>query len=146
MPRCGASQAMRDAARKPWEVAVPVARAKAMSVRSYMASVGAISSTANLLTRSGWSRGQAVADPPPAVVADHGEVVEAERGHDFGLVPGHGALGIGLVMVAAGRLGAVAVTAQVGQHHGESLRQGGRDPVPHDLGLGVIPRSADNDP
>jgi len=25
--RCGASRAMRDAVRKPWEVAVPVARA-----------------------------------------------------------------------------------------------------------------------
>jgi hypothetical protein len=79
----------------------------------------------------------AVADPGAAVVAGHGEFLETKRSHDLGLILGHGALRIGLVIVATGRLGAVAVAAQVGQHDGEAFGQGGRDLVPHDLGLRV---------
>ena len=81
--------------------------------------------------------GHAVGDPRAPVVADHGEALEAEGGHDLDLVLGHGALGIGRVVVAARRLGAVAVAAQVGQHHGEALGQARRNLVPHDVGLGV---------
>ena len=70
-------------------------------------------------------------------MADHGEALEAQLGHDLHLVLGHGALGIGLVVGAAGRLGGAAVAAQICRHHGEAPGQGRRQLVPHDVSLGI---------
>ena len=65
--------------------------------------------------------------PPAAVVARHAEAVEAERGHRRDHVRGHRPLAVAGVVVAAGRLAAVAVAAQVGADHGEALA---RAPAP----------------
>src|SRR6266511_3706050 len=60
----------------------------------------------------------AVGDPGAAVVPDQGDAPVAELLHQRAHVPGHGAL-----VVAAGRLVAQRVAAQVGGDHGEPLRQ-----------------------
>ena len=78
---------------------------------------------------------QAVGDSPATVVAGDEEAFEAELLHDGNLVTGHRALGIRLVVGGGRRLGAVAVAAQVGDHHAEVLRQARRHQVPHHLGL-----------
>ena len=78
-----------------------------------------------------------VSDPGAAVVARHGELIEAQIAHHQYLVPRHGALAVGLVAGAAGGLAAVAVAAQVGQDHGVVFGENGGHVMPHDVGLRV---------
>jgi hypothetical protein len=81
--------------------------------------------------------GQTVADQRPVVMADDGEPVVAQRGHQLAHVGGHDPLGVALVARVAGRLVTVAVAAQVGADHGEPLGQRWRNRVPGDMGLRV---------
>ena len=80
---------------------------------------------------------QPVGHPGAAVVADDGELVEAEFAHHQRLVPRHGPLRVGLVGRAAGRFAAVTVTAQVGEDDRMILGEDGGDVVPHDVSLRV---------
>jgi len=81
--------------------------------------------------------GQPVRHPGAAIVADDGELVEAELAHHQRLIPRHRALGVGVVGRAAGRLAAVAVPAQVGQDDRVILGEDRGDMVPHHVGLRV---------
>ena len=58
-----------------------------------------------------------------AVVADGRELVEPEVLHHFDLILGHRALGVAGMVLAVGRLAAVAVTPEVRRHHGIVLGQ-----------------------
>ena len=89
---------------------------------------------------------QAVADPGAAVVTGEEEGIEAELGHDLDLVIGHGAEGIGGVVGAAIGLGAVAVTPEIGRHHGEVAGKIGRDLVPHDVVEGIAVKQQERRP
>jgi hypothetical protein len=76
-----------------------------------------------------------VRHPGAAVVADHGEPVEAERRHQPDLVGRHGPERVpGVVRTGVGP-GRVAVAAQVGRDDRVLARQLGRDPVPHHVAL-----------
>jgi hypothetical protein len=86
---------------------------------------------------------QSVAHPGAAVVANHGELVEAELAHDQRLVPRHRALGVGLMGRAARRLAAVAIAAQVGEDDRMILGEDRGDVVPHDVGLRVAVQQQD---
>ena len=88
-------------------------------------------------------QGHAVGDARAPVVARHGEALEAEFAHHQDLVVGHRALGVGVMGGAAGRLAAVAVTAQVGEDDHVVLGQDGGDVVPHDVGLRVAVQQQD---
>ena len=81
--------------------------------------------------------GQAVGDAGAPVVAHQEEGIEPQLLHYAHLVLGHGALGILGMLRVAGGLAAVAVTPQVGGHHGEVPRQQRRNLVPHDVGLRI---------
>jgi hypothetical protein len=78
-----------------------------------------------------------VADAGAAVVSHHGELLKAQLAHHQHLVPGHRALGVGLVVAAARGLAAVPVAAQVGEDHGVVFGEDGGDVMPHDMGLRV---------
>ena len=68
-----------------------------------------------------------MADAAAAIVPDHRELVEAEALHDLDLVERHRALRVVRVVLAVGRLAAVAVAAQVGHDHRVVLRELRRD-------------------
>ena len=87
--------------------------------------------------------GHPVADPGSPVVADDGELVEAELAHDLDLVCRHRALGVGLVDMAARGLAAVAVAAEVGEDDGVVFGEDGGDVMPHDVGLRVAVEQQD---
>jgi hypothetical protein len=59
-------------------------------------------------------------------VAGGVKFVEAKRLHYLDLVLRHGAERIAGMVVAAGRLFGIAIAAQIGGHHSEFARQGGR--------------------
>jgi hypothetical protein len=65
------------------------------------------------------------------------EAVEAECTHQFDIVDSHFAFAVMAGSVADGRPGAVAITAQVGRHHGEMFGQSLGDLVPDHVGLRV---------
>ena len=75
------------------------------------------------------------ADAPAAIVADDGELVEAETLHHFDLIERHRALRVVGVVLAVRRLAAVAVAAQVRRDHRVVLRQLGRDQAHRDMRL-----------
>ena len=66
-----------------------------------------------------------------------GLATEAKSRHHLDLILGHGAFGVGPVILPAERFGAVAVAAQVGADDGEPFGQDGCDVVPGDMGLWV---------
>ena len=74
-------------------------------------------------------------DAPAAIVADDGELVEAEALHDLDLIERHRALRVVGVILAVRRLAAVAVAAQVGHDDRVVLRQVGRDEPHRDVRL-----------
>ena len=76
-------------------------------------------------------------DPPAPVVPGDRKAPETERRHRLDLVAGGGALAMAFVVLAVGRVAAVAVSAQVARHHGEPLGEPGRHLAPHDAGLRV---------
>ena len=76
-------------------------------------------------------------DAAAAIVADHGEAVEAQGRHQLDLVLGHGALAVVDVALAAGRLVRVAIAAQIGRDDGEALGEDGGNLVPGGMGLRV---------
>jgi hypothetical protein len=57
---------------------------------------------------------QTMSHPGASIMTDHGELFETEFFHDFDLIQGHGSLRIVDVIVSAGRLAAIAVSAKVG--------------------------------
>jgi hypothetical protein len=61
--------------------------------------------------------------PSAAVVPEKSEALVAQRGHDLDLILRHRALEVVDMILAAVRLAAVAVAAQVGGHHRVILRQ-----------------------
>ena len=78
-----------------------------------------------------------IQDARTAVVPGHAEPLEAERIHDLDVVERHGALRVIDVIVAARRLAAVAVAAQIGHDDRELLGQPPRNLVPLDVCLWV---------
>ena len=80
---------------------------------------------------------QAVRDAGAAVVADQLELREAELAHQPHLIAGHGPLGVHLPRGVRFRLSRVAVAAQVGEHDGVILSEGGGDIAPHEVVLRV---------
>ena len=58
------------------------------------------------------------------------ELLEAQVLHHLDLVLGHAPERVVAVVGLAARLAAVAVAPQIGTHHGEVLRQPGRDQMP----------------
>ena len=80
---------------------------------------------------------EAPGDARAAIVADDGKTIVAERVHHVDVVLRHRALRVVRVVVAVGRLAAVAVPAQVRQDNREALRQARRDLVPLRMGLRV---------
>ena len=77
----------------------------------------------------------AVADAPAAIVAHHRELVEAETLHHLDLIERHRALRVIDVILAVGRLAAVAVAAQVGRDHRVVLGQIGGEVAHRDVRL-----------
>jgi hypothetical protein len=81
----------------------------------------------------GMIEAHAVRHARPAVMPCHHERVEPERGHHLDIVLRHRAERIVGVIRLARRLLGVAVTAQVGRHHGELLREARRELVPRQM-------------
>jgi hypothetical protein len=79
--------------------------------------------------------GQAIGDPPAAIMAGEEEVREAEALHDDHHVPGHGPLGIGRVLGVGGRTAALPIAAKICGDHGEIAGQQRGDAAPHQMGL-----------
>ncbi len=75
----------------------------------------------------------AVQHAPAAVMSGGHELVETKRRHHLDLILRHGAERIAGMIVAAERLFAVAVAAQVGGDDGEFFRQRRRDPQPRQV-------------
>ena len=69
-------------------------------------------------------------------MAGHGELVESQSRHHLHLVLGHRPLGVAHVVGTALGPTAVAITTQIGAHHGEVVGEQRCDPVPHGHGLG----------
>ena len=101
----------------------------------YTVRVGTMSSSASRVTRLRMIERHAARDAAAAIVPDDGELLEAELAHDFDLVLRHRALGVARVIVAFGRLAAVAVAAQVRRDDGEALRERRRDVSPFEMRL-----------
>src|SRR5690349_8986557 len=78
---------------------------------------------------------QAVRDARAAVVAEHGEPLEAEVPHDLDLIERHRALRIELVLLVARDLAAVAVTAEIRDDDGVVACELARDGGPRDAAL-----------
>ena len=78
-----------------------------------------------------------------AVVADGRELVEPEVLHHFDLILGHGALGVAGMVLAAGRLAAVAVAPEVRRHHGIVLGQLRSHERPGDVRLRIAVQQQD---
>ena len=94
-----------------------------------------MSSTQSLRHLVGVIERHAVADAAAAIVADDGELVEAETLHHLDLVERHRALRVVDVVLAVGRLAALAVAAQVGHDHRVVLRQVRREQPHRDVRL-----------
>jgi hypothetical protein len=89
---------------------------------------------------------QPVPDPRPAIVAREAESLETERAHDEQLISRRRPLGVLGVAGARSRLGAVAVTAEVGEHDGVLARQDRRDVMPDQVGLRVAVQQEERRP
>ena len=76
-----------------------------------------------------------VRDASAAIVADDGELVEAEVLHHLDLIEGHRALRVVGVVLAVRRLAAVAVSAEIGHDHGVLGGELRRHESPRDVGL-----------
>ena len=79
----------------------------------------------------------AMQDTRAAVVACGIKLVEAERRHHLDLILRHCAERVAGMILAAGRLFGIAVTAQVGAHDGEIARQRRRNFVPGQMIEGI---------
>ena len=77
----------------------------------------------------------AMRNPAAAVMADDRESAEAEFFHDLDLILRHRALRITGVIVAVGRLAAIAVPTQISRDNSEFLRQSRRDQPPFKVRL-----------
>ncbi len=89
----------------------------------------------NARDRVGMVQRHAVRDPAAAVVAGHAKTPMAEAAHQRDLILGHAALGIGNMLLAALRLAAVAITAQIRRHDGEVFSEARGHLAPGDMGL-----------
>jgi hypothetical protein len=135
--RVGADLVLGQRLRLGEEEPVPVGEAELQVGRAQGVAGGHDVQHRELGDQVGVVERQPVGYPGAAVVAHDGELVEAELAHHQRLVPRHRALGVGLVRRAAGRLAAVAVTAQVGQDDRMILGENRGDVMPHDVGLRV---------
>jgi hypothetical protein len=135
--RVGADLVLGERLRLGEEEPVPVGEAELQVRRAQGVAGGHDVQHRELGDQVGVVERQPVGYPGASVVAHDGELVEAELAHHQRLVPRHRALGVGLMRRAAGRLAAVAVTAQVGQDDRMILGENRGDVVPHDVGLRV---------
>ena len=78
---------------------------------------------------------EAVTHSPAAIMAGETEAGKAERFHRLHHRGGHGALGIGRVVVLRLRHRRPAVAGQVGDHEREMRSERRRHAVPHDIAL-----------
>src|SRR3546814_4345056 len=76
----------------------------------------------------------AEANARAAVVPGDGKALKAELAHDLKAVLAHRPERVGGMVAPAGRLGAVAVTAQIRGYHRVALGQRGRHPMPAHVG------------
>jgi hypothetical protein len=80
---------------------------------------------------------QPMADSRSAVVRNYVEVLKAKRVHQLHLVARHFPFAVGNVIVAALRLTAIAIAAQVSRYDGETFSQLIGNFVPDDMSLWV---------
>ena len=85
---------------------------------------------AGLLDRVGMVQAHPMQHAAATVVAGGREPVEAELFHHLDHILAHLAKRIGIVVVAAVRLGTVAVATEIGRHHGETPGQIRRHAIP----------------
>ncbi len=78
--------------------------------------------------------GHAEGDARTSIVAGHRKAFEAELPHHVDHILAHGTERVGGMVLAAVRLGAVAVAAKIGRDDREALRKLRCDTVPTDVG------------
>ncbi len=85
----------------------------------------------------GMINGHAMSHPCTAVMGEHIKMIEPQVLHDPDLVQRHGAFGVIAVVCQALGFRGVPVAPEITHDHRVSLTQGGCDPMPDGVGLGV---------
>ena len=96
-----------------------------------------MSNTASFVRRSGKSSAILCPTRPPLSWPTTAKESKPKSVHDRGLIPGHGPLGVGGMVLFPKWLGAVTIAPEVYGHNSKLLRQTGCHKVPHCVGLRV---------
>ena len=95
---------------------------------------------------SGMIERQPIADAAAAVMAGEAKAHVSQRLHHLDHGCCHRALGVGRVLGIGGRGVGPAVAGQIRNDQAEALRQGRRNPVPHDIGLRIAMQQQERRP